>query len=264
MEQRVRFAIGDDGVGIVTLDRPDKLNAMDQALFDGLHSAAEQARAAVDSGEVRAVLVAGAGRAFSAGLDVSLFGGQLDGGVPDDDWIAHLQQAFTVWEDLPVPTVAAVRGPALGGGCQLALACHLRVAAPDATFGLLETRWAIIPDLGGTYRLPRLVGLSRATDLAVSARTIDAATAHAWGLVDVLLDDADFEQAARGYVATLAAGPTMATGAIPQLMREGLVRPRGEALAAERGQQARCLASSDFSEAVTAALEGRPPRFAGR
>jgi 2-(1,2-epoxy-1,2-dihydrophenyl)acetyl-CoA isomerase len=106
--------------------------------------------------------------------------------------------------------------------------------------------------------------LARAVDLGVSARRIDAETALSWGLVDAVLDDADFDAAARAWVARLAAGPTVATGAIPRLMREGLASARDEALAAERTAQRACLASADFAEAVGAAVEGREPRFGGR
>lgn len=269
MDERVRFELGEDAVGVVTLNRPDKLNALDRGVFEGLQTAAAEARTAAERGDCRAVLLQGAGRAFCSGLDVSLFGETLasnGGDVPpeDGDWIAPLQEAFTVWEDLPVPTVAAIHGVALGGGCQLAIACHLRVAAPDASFAILETNWGIIPDLGATYRLPRLLGLSRAIDLAVSARRIDAQTALAWGLVDAVLEEEDFATSARAYAARLAAGPTKATGAIPRLMREGLGRDRAAVLAAERATQVGCLASDDFKEAVAAALEGRKPEFQGR
>jgi enoyl-CoA hydratase/carnithine racemase len=262
MNGRVRFEIGDDEVGEVRLCRADKLNAMDEGLFAGLHAAAEAAADAVAAGRCRAVLVVGDGRAFSAGLDVALFG-QLAGGDVAAPDIAWLQQAFTGFEDLPVPTVAAIRGAALGGGLQLALACHLRVAAPDASLGLLEVRWGIIPDLGATYRLPRLVGLGRATTLAVTGRTIDADTAHRWGLVDEVLDG-DFDVEARDYAARLAAGPTVAAGALPGLLRHNLMRDRDDALAAEREVQASCLASEDFREAALAGLEQRAPRFRGR
>jgi enoyl-CoA hydratase/carnithine racemase len=263
-EHRVHFEVGDDAVGVVTLDRADKLNAMDHDTFTALHDVAEQAAAAVDEGAVRAVLIIGAGRAFSAGLDVSLFGSQLSDGPPSDEWIAWLQQAFTGFEDLRVPTVAAVRGVAIGAGCQLALAAHLRIAAPDAALGLLEARWALIPDLGGTYRLPRLIGLSRATDLAMSGRTIDAATALQWGLVDEVLDGEDFEAQARAYVARLAAGPTVALGAVPGLMRDSLIGDRETVLAAERRAQVSCLTSDDFSAAVRAAVSREEPEFRGR
>ncbi len=262
-EQRVVFEVGADAVGVVRLNRPDKLNALDEDAFKGLHDAAAAAASAAEEGSVRAVLLIGAGRAFSAGLDTSLFAGQV-AQAPSDEWIAWLQQAFTAFEDLPVPTVAAVHGVALGAGCQLALAAHLRLAAPDASFGLLEARWALLPDLGATYRLPRLVGLSRATDLAMSARRIDAATAHAWGLVDAVLDQDDFAAQARAYTARLASGPTVALGAIPRLMREALNSDRVTALAAERAAQERCLRSADFAAAARAGAAREEPEFRGR
>ena len=261
----VTFRTFEDAVGVVTLNRPDKLNAMNAAVFDALHAAAAHADKAIAAGDCRAVLVIGAGRAFSAGLDVSMFAAQASGDTPDDAAVSYLQQSFTVFEDLPVPTVAAVRGVALGAGCQLALACNLRVAAPDASIGLLEARWGLVPDLGATWRLPRLVGLSRATDLAMTGRRIDAATASQWGLVDaVAADGEDFEAWARAYTAALAAGPTTALGAVAGLMRDSYRSDRETVLAAERSAQMRCLASADFAEAATAAVEGRPPAFTGR
>lgn len=145
----VTFALGDDHVGVVTVNRPEKRNAMDLAVFDGLHAATARAAAAAAEGSCRAVLLTGAGVAFSAGLDLALFGEQIAGaGAFDDDRIAWLQQAFTGFEDLPVPTVAALKGTAIGAGCQLALACHLRVAAPDVRIGVREARWGLLPDLG--------------------------------------------------------------------------------------------------------------------
>jgi enoyl-CoA hydratase/carnithine racemase len=263
MSDRVSFTARDDAVGVISLARPDKLNALDMAMFEGLHDAAAAARAAIADGRVRAVLVRSEGRAFSAGLDVSLFAGQLSQAPPSDDHIAWLQQAFTGLEDLPVPVVAAVRGPALGAGFQLALAAHLRLAAPDAELALLEARWALIPDLGGLTRLPRLVGLSRATDMAVTARRVDAATALAWGLVDQVVDG-DLDEAALAYTARLAAGPTVAIGAVPALLRRAVTVDRDQALALERAHQPRCIASADFAEAAAAALERREPRFTGR
>ena len=261
----VTFEVGEDRVGVVTLNRPAKLNALDAAAFQGLTRAAEQATAAIADRRCRAVLVTGAGRAFSAGLDVSLFAGQAAGHAPDDEAIAAMQQAFTAFEDLAAPTVAAVRGVALGAGCQLALACHLRVGADDADFGLLEARWGLIPDLGATWRLPRIVGLSRATSMAVTARRIAAPTALAWGLLDAILGEpGEFAAAARAFAARLARGPTVATGAVVGLLRDSFASGRDQALRAERQAQQRCLASADFTEAVSAGAEGRDPDFQGR
>lgn len=263
MSDAVTFDLTDDAVGAVRINRPNKLNAMNDDVFGGLHVAAAQAADAAAAGRCRAVLVTGVGRAFSAGLDVALFGRQASGAPPSDDEISHMQQAFTAFEDLTVPTVAAVKGPTLGAGAQLALACHLRVSAGDLSFGLLEAKWGLLPDLGGTWRLPRLVGLGRATDLAVTARTIDAETAARWGIVNVVLDDADFDAAAHAYVAAIANGPSTALGAIPKLMRDSLAGDRQAVLAAERQAQQRCLASADFREAAMAGLERRPPSFTG-
>ncbi|MGI9018353.1 MAG: enoyl-CoA hydratase/isomerase family protein [Euzebya sp.] len=263
MSDRVVFTVEDSGVGVATLNRPDKLNAMDHALFQGLHQAANLARAAIGEGRVRAVLLRAEGRSFSSGLDVSLFSEQLGDGAPGDDWIAYLQQAFTGIEDLPVPVVAAVQGVAFGGGCQLALAAHLRLAAPDAELALLESNWALIPDLGGLTRLPRLIGLSRATDMAINARKVDAQTALAWGLVDAVIDKDCFDDAARTYATRLASGPTVATGAVPALLRQSFTTGREEMLMAERTHQQHCLASADFVEAATAAMQGRPANFTG-
>ncbi|MBA3373963.1 MAG: enoyl-CoA hydratase/isomerase family protein [Actinomycetota bacterium] len=264
----VTFEVGEDHVGVVTLNRPAKLNAMDAAMFDGLTAAAAQAAAAIADRQCRAVVVTGAGRAFSAGLDVSLFAGQAAGHAPDDEAIAGMQQAFTAFEDLAVPTLAAVRGVALGAGCQLALACHLRVGATDADFGLLEARWGLIPDLGATWRLPRIVGLSRATDMAMTARRIAAPTALSWGLLDAVLGDAgepgEFATAARTFAVRLARSPTVATGAVAGLMRGSFAAGREQALLAERQAQQRCLASADFVEAVRAGGQRRDAAFEGK
>lgn len=261
----VTFQVGDDRVGVVTLNRPAKLNALDATVFEGLTRAADQAAAAIADRRCRAVLVTGAGRAFSAGLDVSLFAGQATGQAPDDEAVAEMQQAFTAFEDLAVPTVAAVQGVALGAGCQLALACHLRVGAGDADFGLLEARWGLIPDLGATWRLPRIVGLSRATDMAVTARRIAAPTALSWGLLDAVLGEPDeFAAAARAFAARLARGPTVATGAVAGLLRDSFAAGRDQALRAERQVQQRCLASADFSEAARACAQRRDAVFEGR
>lgn len=248
-----------DGVAVITIERPDVRNAMDLAVFDAL---GEQAGRAAGDGDVGAVLVRGRGGTFSTGIDTTLLGD-----VPEDqpprELIGRLQASFTAFEDCDKPTVAAIEGPCLGAGLQLALACHLRAVAPDAELAVLESRWALVPDLGGTWRLPRLVGLGRATELAVSARRIDAGEALAIGLASVALDGADPHRDAHAYAARLAAGPG-AVRRVPRLLRENLRRDRTAALAAEAEAQMACLSGPDFAEAVAAAGEGRPPEFVGR
>jgi enoyl-CoA hydratase/carnithine racemase len=207
------------------------------------------------------VVVAGEGRAFSSGLDTSLFGAQTNG-VPVD--ISYLQDSFTVFEELPVPTVAAVRGPCLGGGLQLAIACDLRVAAPDASFSAFEVRWGIIPDLGGTQRLPRLVGLGRAKEMVLTARMVSGDEAFAWGLANRLVDAEKVLDEALGWARELAAGPPLALGAAKRLTQTAFDLPVRAGLRREEAAQRRMLASEDFREAVLAALEKRAPQFKAR
>lgn len=248
-----------DRVAHVTIERADKRNAMSLAVFAQLR---EHAARVAEDPEVGAVVVAGRGGTFSSGLDVSVFGTQLSDGL-DPAFVAGLQEAFSAYEDLDVPTIAAIEGYCFGGGIQLAAACHLRAVAPDAQLSVLEARWGLIPDLGGTWRLPRLIGLGRATELVVSARRVPADEAIAIGLAELRLPAEDPQGAAHAYAAKLAAGP----GAIrrtPRLLRENLGRERGDALAAEVAAQIEATAGPDFREAVFAHLEGREPTFVGR
>ncbi len=256
-----------DRVAVVTIDRPDKRNAMSMDVFDGLLAAGE--RAAEESrgdGGVGAVLVRGAGGVFSAGIDISTFGQQLADDTDEgerDRFIAHLQASFTVFEDLDVPSIAAIEGYCFGAGIQLAAACHVRLVAADAEISVMETRWGLVPDLGGCHRLPRLVGLGRATELAVTARRVSGQEAVAMGLCDQVLPGEDPQEAAFAYARRLAHGPG-AVRRIPRLMRENLERDRTTALAAERATQLETMAGPDFTEAVTAGLQQRDPNFVGR
>ena len=256
-----------DRLAVVTIDRPDKRNAMSMDVFDGLLAAGE--RAAADAGEdggVGAVLVRGADGVFSAGIDIATFGNQLGGDTDEagrDAFIAHLQRAFTVFEDIDVPTVAAIEGYCFGAGIQLAAACHVRLVTADAQLSVLERRWGLVPDLGGTFRLPRLVGLGRATELVLTARRVSGTDAVTMGLCDVLLPDDDPQAAALEYATALANGPA-AVRRVPRLLRENLERDRDTALAAERAAQMATMAGPDFREAVLAGLEDRTPEFVGR
>jgi enoyl-CoA hydratase/carnithine racemase len=248
-----------DRVAHVTIERPDKRNAMSLEVFAQL---AERAAEAAADPEVGAVVVAGRGGVFSSGLDVSVFGTLSQGGV-DGSFIAGLQAAFTAYEELDVPTIAAIEGYCFGGGIQLAAACHLRAVAPDAELSVMESRWGLVPDLGGTWRLPRLVGLGRATELTLTARRVGADEARAIGLAELALPADGAQDAAHELAARLAAGPGAVRRA-PRLLRENLGRDRTAALAAEREVQLACLTGPDVTEAIMAQLEGRTPRFVGR
>jgi enoyl-CoA hydratase/carnithine racemase len=252
-----------DRVAHVTIERPEVRNAMSLEVFDQLGERA--AEAAADDG-VGAVLVRGRDGVFSSGLDVSVFSAQAQGGAGEDltghGFIARLQGAFTAYEDLDKPTVACIEGYCFGGGIQLAAACHLRAVAPTAQLSVLEARWALVPDLGGSYRLPRLVGLGRATELTVTARRVDADEALAIGLAEWRLGGGDPVSEAHERTAALASGPGSVRRA-PRLLRENLGRSREDALRAEADAQLACLSGPDFAEAVTASLERRDPRFTG-
>jgi enoyl-CoA hydratase/carnithine racemase len=254
----VRYQV-DGAVATVTLDRPEKLNAMDRRMFAELAAAA--ARAAADPA-VRAVVVTGAGRAFSSGLDVAELAAMSD---PEDAArvVAEIQAAVSAFELLPKPVVAAVNGLAYGGGLQLAAACDLRLAAEGAEFASLEMRWAIVPDLGGTERLPRLVGLGRAKELIFTGRPVGAAEALRIGLVNRVVPQAELAGEAAELAAGLGAGPTLAVGLAKQALNAAFERSTAEGMAAARRAQRLTFASADHAEARAAFAERRPPRFGG-
>jgi enoyl-CoA hydratase/carnithine racemase len=250
-----------DGVAHITIERPEVRNAMSMEVFEQL---GERARQAGADEQVGAVLVAGRDGTFSSGIDVSVFsggGGGGEGGTGVDS-IARLQDSFTAYEELDKPTVAAIEGYCFGAGIQLAAACHLRAVAPDAQLAVMEARWALVPDLGGSWRIPRLVGLGRATELTLSARRVDAAEARAIGLAEISLGGDEPLEEAHELAARLAAGPGSVRRA-PRLLRENLGRTRDAALRAEAEAQLECMRGGDFAEAVAAGMEGRAPRFTG-
>jgi enoyl-CoA hydratase/carnithine racemase len=259
MPAHVRYQV-DRQVATVTLDRPEKLNAMDRQMFGELEAAA--ASAAADPA-VRAVLVTGAGRAFSSGLDVAEFAA-ADDPARAEAMVADVQRAISAFELLPKPVVAAVNGLAVGGGLQLAIACDLRLASDRAEFASLEMRWAIVPDLGGTERLPRLVGLGRAKELIFTGRQVGADEALRIGLVNRVVPDHDLATEAAELAGGLAAGPTLALGLAKQALNESFERSTAAGMEAVRRAQRRTFASADHAEARAAFAERRPPRFAGR
>lgn len=260
MPSPVRYeADGQTQVATITLARPHKLNAMDRQTFAELEAAAATAAADV---RVRAVLVTGEGRAFSSGLDVAEFSGRAD--LDEAEAIvAELQRAVVAIERLPKPVVAAVNGLAVGGGLQLAIACDLRIASEDAEFAAMEMRWAIVPDLGGTERLPRLIGLGRAKELILTGRPVRAAEAERIGLVGRVVPADRLATEAAELAGGLAAGPTLALGLAKQALNEAFDRSTAEGMAAARRMQRQTFASADHAEARAAFAERRPPRFSG-
>lgn len=248
-----------DRVAHVVIERPEKRNALTMAMLERLRAHAGTVADAIAAGDVGAVVVSGSGAHFSAGLDLADLA-TLASTVPDEDAIAAIQAVFIAFEELDAPVLAAVDGVCLGGGLQLALACHVRAVTSTASLSVLEPRWGLVPDLGASWRLPRLVGQGRATELMLSARRVDATEALRIGLAEVALEGEDVRAAAHELAARWAAGPEVLR-ALPRLVREAGGMTREDALAAEARLQRRMLAGGDVAEAFRAAVEGRDPRF---
>ena len=253
----VRFELR-GSVGVITLDRPP-VNALSGELVDDLGTAIASA---ADSA-ARAVIVTGAPH-FAAGADIAGFKKLMDGGGSAAELGVELGDTLARLEALPKPVVAAVRGYALGGGLELAMACDLRMLAESAKVGQPEIKLGIIPGAGGTQRLPRLVGVGRARDLVYSGRMIDAAEAYRIGLADRLVPEAGLEEAAFAWAEELAGGATAAIAVAKRVIARGLDRPLADGLALEAEGFREVFATADAVEGVGAFLEKRPPRFSGR
>jgi enoyl-CoA hydratase/carnithine racemase len=263
----------DGHVGRLTLHRPDKLNAFSIQMWRELAAIGERLLADDD---LRALVVIGEGRAFSSGIDTTVFsegpgGDELisDGTTarhddPVVDGILRTQDAYTWLEEAPFATIAAVRGYALGAGLQIALACDIRVVANGTKLGLLEFKYGIIPDLGGTQRLPRLVGPGKAKELIFTAARIDADEAFRIGIAERLVSDEDLETTATALAEEIAAQPPLAVRAAKRAVAASSVLPVREGLVVEAEGQAECLRSDDMKEAITAFVEQRAPVYRNR
>jgi len=267
----------DGHVGWLHLSRPDKLNSFTLEMWRELRELGSEL---LGDDELRALVVIGDGRAFSSGIDTSVFAGAEGGDAnsilgtdpesgrrhedPAVDSIMRTQDSFTWLEEAPFATIAAVRGYALGAGLQLALACDVRIVARDTLLGLLEFKYGIIPDLGGTQRLPRLVGPGKAKELIFTAQRIDADEAARIGLAEQLVDDADLEAAAGALATTIAAQPPLAVRAAKRAVNAAAEVTTRDGLRIEAEGQNACLRSDDMKEAIAAFVEQRPPEYHGR
>lgn len=252
----------EDRVAHVVIDRPEKRNAMSRAMLERLHEHAVEVAGRIASREVGAVVVSGSGEHFSAGLDLADLAGLVTADL-DEDGIAEVQDVFTAFEELDAPVLAAIDGVCLGAGLQFAVACHVRGVTERASLAVLEPRWGLVPDLGASWRLPRLVGQGRATELMLTARRVDAGEALRIGLAELELPGDDARVAAHEVAARWAAGPEV-LGHLPRLAREAVGVDRSVALRAEARLQLRMLAGSDVGESLRAAAEGRAPDYGRR
>jgi enoyl-CoA hydratase len=247
-----------DWIATITVNRPDKLNALNDALMAELGVAMTEALARADVG---AVLLTGAGRAFVAGADIGELAAQnaVEGKARSE----RGQRTFRLFETSTKPTLAAVNGFALGGGCELAMACHIRIASDKAKFGQPEVKLGIIPGYGGSQRLPRLVGKGRALELLLTGEMIDAAEAYRIGLVNRIVAGDELIAAARALLMTiLAQGPLAVAHCITAVDR-GLDMSLDDAIALEAAYFGVLSTSADKTEGMRAFIEKRPATFTG-
>ena len=247
-------------VRVLTLNRPDRLNAAPPALFDELRDAL------CDLGGARAVLIAGAGRAFCSGADVG--GGALGGDDPGEATYAalteHYNPTIAAIADLAVPVVSAVRGPAAGIGCSLALAADFCVASETAYFLQAFVNIGLVPDGGASWMLPRLIGRARATEMMLLGERVPAGKALDWGMIHTVVADDALDAAALALAARLAAGPTLALGLMRRAIGRALESDYATALRAEAEAQRQARGSADSLEGGMAFLQKRAPVFTGR
>ncbi len=251
------------GVGTVTLNRPEKLNAFAGTMREAI---ADAVRVMAGDGRVRVLVITGAGRAFCAGADIGYMKELLAAG--DVEGFRALVEVgrtvVTAIRDTPKPVIAAVNGPAAGGGANLALACDLRIASDRASIGQTFNRIGLHPDWGGMYFLPRLVGPAKALELVFSGEMIDAAEALRLGLFNRVVPHERLAEETAKLAGALAAKPPLALAAAKRAIYVSDARNLAQMLDVELEHQLLCFASADAQEGLAAFLEKRAPSFSGR
>ena len=263
----------DGHVARLTMNRPDKLNAFSTEMWDEMRDLGD--RLVADPGEIRALVLIGEGRAFSSGIDTSVFaergdfGAVADGAKPRDrdpwiDVVLRTQEAYNWLEEAPFATIAAVRGYALGAGLQAALACDIRVFAHGVDVGLLELKYGIMPDLGGTQRLTKLVGPGRAKEMILTGARIDGEEAYRLGICERYVPDEELEATVDALAERIAAQPPIAVRTSKRAVEAATHLGLRDGLMFEATGQTECMRSEDMREAIGAFIEGRPPVYRNR
>jgi len=249
----------ENAILLITINRPDKMNALNKTVFDELNAAIDDV---YNNTAIKSVIITGAGqKAFVAGADISEFQGlKLHEGI---DLAKKGQHIFRKIEEAPKPIIAAVNGFALGGGCELAMACHFRIAADNARFGQPEVNLGLIPGYGGTQRLTQLIGKGRAIELLITGNMLDAASALQYGLVNYVVPQEELLTKARSILelvntkAPLAVGRCIkAANAVFDHTKDGFTE--------EVNLFGECFATQDMVEGTNAFLEKRKPNFQGK
>lgn len=247
-----------DSVVLITLNRPKALNALNQALLLELEQAFDIVR---DDPAICGAIVTGAGMAFAAGADITELA--AIGAVEGERFTRQGQQIFDRIERLGKPVVAAVNGYAFGGGCELAMACTLRIASDHAKFAFPEVTLGVIPGFGGTQRLPRLIGMGRAMQMILTSAPIDASEAWRVGLVNEVTSAADLLPRAQSILHQICANAPLAIRLATEAVQRGADMPLDEGLTLESALFAICAATADKIEGTQAFLAKRPPQFVG-
>lgn len=243
----------DGGIGRLTLNRPQLLNAMNYQGALDMNRAAEMIR---DDAELRLVLIRGAGRAFCTGIDLK----QLQAGEMPDAYYEQWDRALRILEQAEKVLICAMQGYALGGGLQLALACDIRIATEDCQLGLPATKEGIIPGLG-TFRLPRYIGLGRAKWMVMSGENVDGRRAYEIGLIDHVVKGNDFDKEVGALVEKYSRACSEGTRQSKVLLSQAFEMPHGQFFEEYLRRQRIAMASPDHQEAMSAYREGREPAF---
>ncbi|MGH2402652.1 MAG: enoyl-CoA hydratase/isomerase family protein [Candidatus Limnocylindria bacterium] len=249
-----------DGVATITLDRPQARNAIDLVMRRELLAALDELEA---DATTHVAILTGAGGHFSAGGDVKTMAAKRHTAAEGRARVESLNRFIIRLFEYPKPTIAMVDGFAVGAGCNMALACDMVIASDRARFGEVFARIGLVPDGGGTWLLPRLVGLAKAKELVFSADIIDAAEALRIGLVNRVVPAAELPAATQALARQVAAGPPGALGLAKALLNRSATVDLATALGFEAYAQAQAITSDDHAEGVRAFLEKRPPKFTG-
>ncbi|KAH9597412.1 Enoyl-CoA hydratase/isomerase [Trypanosoma melophagium] len=250
-----------DRVGLLSLNRPARRNAIGRTLLQQLHEGIQHC--STPANDIRClVLASSVTGVFCAGADLKE---RRSMSVDESrDFVQKLRDTFNALEDLSIPTIAAIEGTALGGGCELALCTDIRVAGADAVFGLPETSLAIIPGAGGTYRVPRVMGYNRALQFILTAESINATRALQCGLVNDITPAGSALETAMKMARRIASNGPIAIAAAKAAVRAGYGQTRDVALAAEAAQYDVILQTQDRLEGLRAFAEKRPPQYEGK